>query len=233
MTEVAANPFGGIGLNTKFEEPQSEPFTGIILADEITPSEYSQDGTQWHMAVRPLEYALNGDTGCYHEKANNSLSTTSKLNIYIEGLRKCLPVEFKDTAIGKGLLVGAVGRFQRQTHKFGKYEVRVTVGVARADADQVAAAKALPSLSVNPSWLTGGSTNAVSAPTAVTLSSDELSKVLSAIDGKTAIERMMVAAQLGGDLGAAVADGSAVAQLVAAGLAVLNEAGVIKSSATA
>lgn len=227
--------WAGVGSGTRFEEPTSEPFTGIILADEITPSEYSQDGTQWHLAIRPLEYALNGDTGCYHDKANNSITAGSKLDLYIQGLLKSVQPDFKDAVsqIGQGKLVGAVCRFQRQTHKFGKFEVRMTVPVGKADADQVAAAKNLSPLTTNPSWNAGSGSGAVSAAVAKVLTAEDLAKVLTVVDGKNAVERMMVAAQLGGDLGASVADGSAVKQLVDGGFATLTEAGVVQASVQA
>ncbi len=228
MTQTQTNlgSFEGIGLNTKFEELKSDPFTGIVVADEIIPNEWSEDGLQWHFAVRPLEFQLGGTTGCFHERANNSTSDNSKLAAYLNGFKKALQREDLERLkqIGTGSLVGVVCQFQRQDLKFGGKAVRMTLPIGKATPEQVAAAHALPPLTGNPSWAQGeGSTPAAYEPPAPKeFTPEQLSEVLTKIDGLGRGRRMGVAAEIGGDIGAALADESIIKQLVSLGMAELD-----------
>lgn len=235
MTDSNLGSFTGVGVNKKFTEPVSEPFTGIVVADEIVPNTYSDDGVQWHFAVRPLEYAL-GNTGCYHEKANNSDSPGSKLAHYLTGHKKYKGSGFSNSLqpadlgkleqIGEGKLVGVVCRFQRVNIQYGPQEVRITLPMGKATPEQIAAATSLAPLPADVSWLHEGSTPAAyQPPPAVEFDPATLEKMAEALNGKSRVEQMILAGSEGGDLGAAIADGSLITQLVQAGLGDVDPAG--------
>jgi len=220
--------FDNVGLTSTFEEKDSDPFVGLVVADEIIPNQYNESGEQWHFAIRPLDYALQSEGGVFHERANDSTSPTSKLGLYIEGFKKAIPKSEHASIVpvGQGKLVGKIGLFIRGTRKFGGKGVRMTIPVGLATEEQKALAQNLAPLGKDPSWKDQGeggvSAQPYQPPAAKEFDDLTLGDVLKKIEGLTRIQRMRVAAEEGGDVGAALADESIIQQMVDKGFAVLD-----------
>ena len=99
------------------DELQTEsPFLAEIMADEIIPGKWAP---QWHVAVKPLQFALRGKTGMFHEYYGLSKQARSKMGAALISIAEHKIIA-KGTQVGKGYLIGTVAWFVRRDMKFGK-----------------------------------------------------------------------------------------------------------------
>jgi hypothetical protein len=209
-----------IRISTNVEELQdSSEFLGEITADEITPSNH---GPQYHLAVRPLNFAIAGKTGWFHEWAKISRHKRSKLGAMIV---KFAEVFGKDKFLGQGDLVGQRAWFVRQDITFGTdretgEELKAEAVLMPIRPMQPGDEALIVSAGTSPS---GAPARAVSAPTAYT--DEQIELLLSAIDGANADRLAIVAARtnLPAELKQAIMSGEALKTLTDLGLVTVTD----------
>ena len=229
-----------LDLDTSGMSTDSAEFLGVIMCDEFTPS--NRGGHQWHLGVRPVDYALQGKTGMWQSWYEVTKNKRSKLGMALDAMAGVFP---KTTKIGKGELLGKCAIWVRRDIEFGKDKDNkpivaegVLIPIRLADAAEQARADAAQ----QGGWPVPGKQNGVAsspasagtgaAPSAVSLSDEDRDAVLDLIVGKTAAEAQMAAvqAELPGNVKAGLVAGTLFNQLAEEGHISVDAAGKIVRS---
>lgn len=182
-----------IRISTNVDELQDESeFLGEITADEITPGSY---GPQLHWAVKPLNFAIAGKTGWFHDWYKISRHKRSKMGALIA---KTAEVWGRDQFLGTGALVGKRAWFVRQDITFGTD--RQTGEELKAEAVLIPTRLMAPGdealILTSP---TAGGTGASAAPppplSAETYTDEAVDLLLATIDGAQADKLALVGAR--------------------------------------
>ena len=230
-------PDEGIAADVEFIEPESKPFLGIIVADGVEQSVLSSGEVrkQWHLAVRPVEYEIGGQSGAFHKwmpykapPAANSLMAK-----VIDSLRRTVGVTKEDgskTYVCRGELVGTVAHFIRKSVSYGKRDGAEIVSegviffVDKATAEEAAKARSLPPHI--PVQATGeGAQPITAAPMGlqVEFTPEQVASLVTLFGGRSPVQaiRDSLTNDDYKDLRAAVSGGTALAYLQDAGLVAL------------
>lgn len=124
-TDLGARPSLTIGQDMQ-EQEQYGPFLGVVVVDDWEPprAEDIERATpdkpaRWrlHIAIKPVDFEIGGDTGAFNKWLSHSDRTNSALGAFKEGLKEMVPTEMR---IGEGDLLGLVALWERRTIVFGK-----------------------------------------------------------------------------------------------------------------
>lgn len=107
-------PRPSMAVDGEFSDGYGE-FLGVVIADEWTWSDMKQ-AWQWHIAVKPTDIAIQGQTGAFHCWAKATKAKNSTLGVQREAFMGFLP---PGTALGEGHLVGTGAWWKRETIPFG------------------------------------------------------------------------------------------------------------------
>jgi hypothetical protein len=194
-------------------QTEPTPFLGQIMKDEWQPGEY---GPRWYFTIRPVEYALKGQTGMFHEWIPFSDSERSRfgqaVGLFAETFGKGIP-------IGEGALVGQRAYFTHRplTVQGKTYDVWVPVRKATDD-------------DLRKDMFEGGGEEATVGPataSAADYSPDEVAALVSFLIGKTAKEaqRDVIKSNLPAHLKNDVMAGRAVSYLIEQSIMTATEGG--------
>jgi hypothetical protein len=196
----------------------SAPFLGIIVIDQIVPAGTftNDDGTtretgpQWQLGVRPVHYALDGETGAYPTWFTPSTKTNSKMAAIITAMSKLPTVFPKTMKVGRGQLIGVVCHWVRRDMQFGRNLSRnVLIPIKEATEDEIEDAhQSIQNLGIAP------------APTSESYTDEEKATLLQFLSGKTTEEAMVAAAKARGlaqKIRADILSGDAITALMGSG----------------
>lgn len=229
---VNGDPFD-ISLDPTQFTNDSAPFLGVVTIDQTVPggSITNNDGTQretgpqWQLGVRPVHFALQGETGAYLTWASPSTKKNSKISAIIKAMA-ALPTVFPKTMkIAKGQMVGITCWWVRRDIEFGNMTARnVLVPIREASDTEIEEAG---------ESLRG---TGVVAAQAHEYTDEEKTLLVGTISGKTMEDAQLAAAKsrnLPQALKAAVLSGEAITSLMATGDIEMNVDGTITETATA
>lgn len=221
-----------IGLDTELNN-DSAPFLGVVVIDEYQPNR-AKDGWEWHLGVRPVDFALRSDDNpfrCFHANAGISVKKNSKMGAMLEAFGTTRGKG--KTKVGKNELLGYTAIFVRRTLTWSNrdgssIEARVIIPVRAATDEELARATNLDQ-SQGPSAVP----TVAPAPAPAELSDEALQAILAVIDGKTAQEFQMAAitSGLAPDLMSLVLSGKALEILKGKGLVAIGPDGKVNSQA--
>jgi hypothetical protein len=221
-----------IGLDTELNT-DSQPFLGVLVIDQYEPN-YNKDGWQWHFGVRPIDFAVKGETGCFHAKANISTSPQSKMGMMLKAFSTVRGKE--KTRIGKGELLGFTAVFIRRTVDFGTAPdgtartAQVILPVRKATEEEAARAAGAASVSQENAAVQAGTPT-----TPAELSDADIKAISDVIVGKTPAEFQMAAltSGLSADLMSLVLSGKALSILTEKGIVSVGDEGKIVAAEAA
>lgn len=213
-----------LDLSTEDTIPVERTFLGQIIIDQKEPGKF---GPQLHLAVKPLSFSLNTESGAFHNwpaiKFNaktGELVTQGEYGKVVNAIRTV----FGSHKIGVGELVGLTGHFVLRKLEYGKDKVTgeiiagkrdSLIAVRKATAEEIASAGVPAGTPSNPLY-----------------SAEDVTTLLSVMSGKKVLEytrglgkRVDISAELKN----AIMNGSAATTLVTMGVATLVD-GVLEQS---
>lgn len=195
VAEATANsatsvPRPSMTVDGEFTDGYGE-FLGVVTVDEWTWSSV-KDAWQWHLAVKPTDIAIQGQTGMFHCWAKATKAKNSVLGVQREAFQGFLA---PGTELGEGKLLGMGAWWKRETIPFGTN--RETGEEMKAEGILIPLRVANPEEQERIAQHGGtGPTPAVTPAveaTAASLGDDELEQVRALINMKTADEIMKAA----------------------------------------
>ncbi len=166
-------------------------FLGVVTVDEWTWSSVKK-AWQWHLAVKPTDIAIQGQTGMFHCWAKATSAKNSVLGVQRKAFEGFLP---PGTALGEGVLIGTGAWWKRETIPFGPN--KDTGEEMKAEGILIPLRLANPEEQerINQHGGTGPTPTVTPAPeaTAEALGDKELAAVKELVTGKTAAEVMKAA----------------------------------------
>lgn len=195
VAEATANsatsvPRPSMTVDGEFTDGYGE-FLGVVTVDEWTWSSV-KDAWQWHLAVKPTDIAIQGQTGMFHCWAKATKAKNSVLGVQREAFKGFLA---PGTELGEGNLLGMGAWWKRETIPFGTN--RETGEEMKAEGILIPLRVANPEEQERIAQHGGtGPTPAVTPAveaTAASLGDDELEQVRALINMKTADEIMKAA----------------------------------------
>lgn len=223
-----------INLDSELTD-ESQPYLGVIILDEYQPN-VNKDGWEWVMGVRPIDFTLKGEYGCFFNRAKPTTQKNSKMGIVLGSLQKSWGK--MGHPAGKGFLRGRVGVFVNRNVSFGmgndgtEIKARVIVLVRKPTPEEEARAQGI--VDAIKSGRPLPSSEGVEAATATaadllptSFDESQQAAILQVIEGKTQPEFQMAAltSGLAPDLMNAILSGTALAFLKQAGKVELDESG--------
>ena len=225
----SADPFD-ISIDPSQFSNDSAKFLGIITIDQIVPGGTitGNDGTsretgpQWQLGVRPVHFALSGETGAYVTWFSPSTKKNSKISAIVTAMSKLPAVFPKDKKVAKGQLLGTVAWWVRRDIEWGNQISRnVLIPIGEATPEEIEEA--------NESVRGLGAVPAQS----LSFNEEETTVLLNFLDGKTLEDAQVAAARsrnLPDNLRQAVLSGDAVTSLTASGAIEMAIDGTITSN---
>lgn len=192
-TTVALPDLGDIpdiGLDTEMTN-DSQPFLGVVVADQYEPN-FNKNGWQWSYLVRPVDFVLQGETGCFFGRCPASTNPESKMGLTLKEFRK---VRGKSpTKVGKGELIGFAAVWIRRTVPITRQDgttldMKLLLPVRLPTDEEAARASGASQVAQE-----GASARPVAAPApapAVDLSDSDIDAIIAVIAGKTPAEFQM------------------------------------------
>lgn len=215
-SSVNGDPFD-ISLDPTQFTNDSAQFLGIVTIDQTVPGgtvtnndgSTRETGPQWQLGVRPVHFALQGETGAYLTWFTPSTKKNSKIAAAIKAM-SALPTVFpKGLKVAKGQLVGIVCWWVRRDLEFGSQIARnVLVPIREASDEDITEA----SDSIR-------GTGVVATPTS-SYSDEDKAVLIGALSGRTMEDAQLAAAKsrnIPQALKAAILSGDAVTSLMATG----------------
>jgi hypothetical protein len=206
-------------------------FLGVIVTDAWTEGKVFEEGKpakwQWHLAVKPTDIPIQGETGAFHTYYNY----TTRANSALGAARKAMTELFPETMkIGAGELIGQAAWWVRRDIEFGmnrsgemlKAE-QVLIPVRAASEADAKRATAHSQPGATPAGV-------ASAPAEATVDLEELDdetvdKVIAFVTGKNARELQFAVAR-NKDLSREIKQGLLSGELIDA----LTEAGALETN---
>jgi hypothetical protein len=213
-----------IGLDTELTN-DSQPFLGVMVSDQYEPN-FNKTGYQWSYLVRPVDFALKGDTGCFFGRSGSiSTNPVSKMGMILKAFKEVRGKE--KTKVGKGELVGFTAIWIRRTVSFARpdgtsVDSTLLIPVREATEEEKARAAGVSQVAQD-----GAAVQAGTPAPSVDLSDQDVVAILGVIAGKTPSEFQMAAisSPLSPDLMNLVLNGKALDILKSKELATLDESG--------
>jgi len=195
----------------------SAKFLGIVVIDQTVPGgtmtnndgSTRETGPQWQLGVRPVHFALSGETGAYSTWFSPSTKKNSKISAIIQSMAK-LPTVFPKTAkVARSQLLGITCWWVRRDIEWGNQISRnVLIPIAEATPDEIEEAQeSVRGLGAVPTQVSA-------------FSDDEKATLIAALSGKTMEDAQLAAAKsrnLPQNLKAAILSGDAITSLMASG----------------
>jgi hypothetical protein len=181
---------------------ESAPFLGVVTVDQWEEGKY---GTQWHLAVRPVEFSLQGETGAFHTYYGASTRKRSKMGAFLAGARAVSALDGK--RLGHGEMIGLTCWWVRRDISFGKDD---------EGEERIASGVLVPVKSATDEELArAGSPSEAATPADPEWTDEEIQAVLAVLDGKRPSEAQVAAAKarLSPELKNAIFSGHAIEYL--------------------
>jgi hypothetical protein len=215
--------------------PQERTFLGIITMDQKEPGKF---GPQWHIAVKPLSFTLNTESGSFHNwpaikfsQKDGSLVTTGEYGRVVNAIRQVFGgknEKGETRKIGVGDLVGLTGHFVLRKLEYGKD--RVTGEVIAGKRDSLIAIRKATAEEIASAGVPAGT------PANPTYSNEDVGTLLDLMAGKKVLEYTKGLGRnqtLSAELKNAVMNGSAANTLVEMGEATLVNGVLERATVTA
>lgn len=217
MADATTAPVGApkISIGSELKEETGE-FLGIIGCDAW---EEGKHGLQWHLGVKPVDFAIGGKTGMFSTWYKPSDRKSSKMGAILLSMASGAAADFEGVNVGFGDLLGKVAVWKRINLEFGKDKTTgepmvaedVLVVVRAASADEKARAAS-----------GGGPAPAIAAPE---YTDEQIECLISIYAGSAPADAKKTAAkgQYAPEIKNAVFSGAALEFLTSAGLVVVND----------
>lgn len=221
---VEAVDIESLDLSTEDTIPVERTFLGQIIIDQKEPGKY---GPQWHLAVKPLSFTLNSESGAFHNwpaikfsAKDGSLITQGEYGKVVSAIRQVHGAH----KIGVGELVGTVGHFVLRKLEYGKDKETGEVIAGKRDS-LIAVRKATPEEVAGAGVPAGTPSNPLYSPA-------DVETLLTLMAGKKSLEYTRGLGRnttLSAELKNAIMNDSAAQQLVSMGVATLVDGVLVQS----
>ncbi len=107
-------PRPSMTVDGEFSDGYGE-FLGVVAVDEWTWSD-KKEAWQWHLAVKPIDVTVGGQTGMFHCWAKATKAKNSTIGVQRMAFDGVIPA---GTELGEGKLIGLGFVWERRTIEFG------------------------------------------------------------------------------------------------------------------